>query len=164
MGRANSLSRSASCRLRGSLHVPLLVLLKALGGGHLPFVVDAEARQSGDGVSLLEFLQANHTLTSILAQHIVCTEHNTGTVLTHGTVQTSGAHGTLQTVLTVDEETVFSHNTMQTVLTVNEETAHSTLQNVVTHGTVQTVLTVDEETGVYTWHSADCFLGINETG
>lgn len=36
-----------------------------------PFVVDAEARQSGNGVPLLQFLQTDYTLAGIPGQHVI---------------------------------------------------------------------------------------------
>lgn len=40
-------------------------------GVYTAFVVDAEAGQSGDGVSLLQILQTDHTLACISRQHII---------------------------------------------------------------------------------------------
>lgn len=36
-----------------------------------PFVVDAEARQSGNGVPLLQFLKTDYTLAGIPRQHVI---------------------------------------------------------------------------------------------
>lgn len=40
-----------------------------------PFVIDAEARQSGDGVSLLQLLQTDYTLPGIPGQHVIWNTH-----------------------------------------------------------------------------------------
>ena len=38
----------------------------------VPFVIDAQARQPGYRVPLKQLLQADHTLTRIFSQHIIC--------------------------------------------------------------------------------------------
>lgn len=38
----------------------------------VPFVIDAQARQPGYRVPLKQLLQADHTLTSIFSQHVIC--------------------------------------------------------------------------------------------
>lgn len=40
-------------------------------GVYTAFVIDAEARQSGDGVSLLQLLQTDYTLPGIPGQHVI---------------------------------------------------------------------------------------------
>lgn len=45
------------------------------GEGNLPlvpFVIDAQARQPGYRVPLKQLFQADHTLTRIFSQHIIC--------------------------------------------------------------------------------------------
>lgn len=49
----------------------------------VPFVIDAQAGQPGYRVPLKQLLQADHTLTRIFSQHIICKGDRKGKGVSH---------------------------------------------------------------------------------